>query len=96
MSEITVELDENTMAALGRQAAAHGRSPAAEAAEIVRRDCAPSAERDAFLRRAAQTVQREPGATFDRANFLRRARELALKSRGLHRSGPAEQRQGER
>lgn len=82
MSEkITVELDETTMAALNRQAAAHGRSPAAEIEDIVRRDCAPSVERDVFLRRAREAVHGNAAKPFDRESFLQRARELAQKSR---------------
>ena len=84
MSEkITVELDEGTMAALDRQAAAHGRSPAEEVEDIVRRDCAPSVDRDLILRRAAQSVRSDAGGAFDRTAFLQRARELAMKSRSL-------------
>jgi plasmid stability protein len=79
--KVTVELDETTMAALSRQATAHGRSPAEEVEDIVRRDCAPSVDRDVFLRRAREAVQADAGKPFDRESFLRRARELALKSR---------------
>ena len=81
MEKITVELDATTMAALSRQAAAHGRSPEREVEDIVRRDCAPSVDRDVFLRLARETVHGDAGKPFDRESFLRRARELALKSR---------------
>lgn len=84
---ITVELDETTMAALVRQAEAHGRTPAEEVEDIVRRDCAPSVGRDAFLRRAAQSVRSDTGGTFDRKAFLQRARELAMKSRSRQPGG---------
>lgn len=97
MSEkITVELDTPTMAALSRQAAANARSPAEEIGDIVRRNCAPSVDRDAFLRRAAQSVHKDAAGAFDRTAFLRRARELALKSRDLRRNGAGDQPRGER
>lgn len=85
--KITVELDETIMAALRRQAAAHGRSPEREIEDIVSRDCAPSVDRDLFLRRAREAVHGDAGKPFDRESFLRRARELALKTRagGSHR-----------
>lgn len=92
---ITVELDEATMAALVRQATAHGRTPAEEIQNIVRRDCAPSADRDVFLRRAAQSVHKEAGGPFDRTTFLQRARELAMKSRSLQPGEVAPRPRGE-